>query len=88
MPPGQGDQPIFASDRQALKSHLIPLIISTQSRQIKTPVSQALRYVIAEDFPKNWPNLLDDTKRLLASSEIRQVETGLLVLLEIIRAFR
>ena len=51
-------------------------------------LAQALRHVIADDFPKEWSGLVDDTKRLLSSSEIRQVETGLVVLLEIIRAFR
>ncbi|KIJ55033.1 hypothetical protein M422DRAFT_201012 [Sphaerobolus stellatus SS14] len=88
LTPGTGDQPIFVSDRQTLRSNLIPMLIATQHRLIKTQLSQTLRHVISEDFPKDWPSVLDDTKRLLGSSEIRQVETGLVVLLEIVRAFR
>ena len=84
-----GDQlPVLPSDRQALKSGIIPLLIASPSRPIKVQLSNALRSIISNDFPTNWPNLLDDTKRLLNSSEIREVETGLTVLLEIVKAFR
>ncbi|KAF8510510.1 ARM repeat-containing protein [Hysterangium stoloniferum] len=80
--------PVLPSDRQAIKSNIIPLLINSPSRLIKVQLSNSLRSVISNDFPNHWPGLLDATKRLLNSHEIREVETGLIVLLEITKAFR
>ncbi|KAF8576887.1 ARM repeat-containing protein [Ramaria rubella] len=87
--PAIGDQlPVLPSDRQALKSGIIPLLIASPSRPIKVQIAHSLKSIVSSDFPSQWPTLLDDTKRLLNSSEIREVETGLTVLLEIVKAFR
>ncbi len=51
-------------------------------------LANALKHVISRDFPRKWPGLLDEIKRLLASSEIREVHAGCVAALETVRAFR
>ncbi|GJJ15816.1 hypothetical protein Clacol_010094 [Clathrus columnatus] len=85
-----GEQnPILPSDRAALKANIIPLLIATaSSKQINAQLSNSIRSIISVDFPNDWPTLLGDAKRLLNSSNLTEVETGLIVLLEIVKAFR
>ncbi|KAH9949788.1 armadillo-type protein [Amylocystis lapponica] len=80
--------PIAASDRNALKSSLLPLIAASTSRSITVQLSSTLKNIVARDFPEEWPTLLDDVKRLLASSDIREVVAGCIATLEMVRAFR
>lgn len=51
-------------------------------------LASTLKNIVARDFPEQWPNLLDDVKRLLASSDIREVIAGCIAALEMVRAFR
>ncbi|KAI0688708.1 ARM repeat-containing protein [Cytidiella melzeri] len=80
--------PIPQSDRTALKSSLLPLLAASPSRSISVQLASTLKNIVARDFPDQWPTLLDDVKRLLASSEIREVVAGCIASLEMVRAFR
>lgn len=79
---------VHDSDRQALKSAILPLLSSSPSRSITLQLSAALKIVVARDYPEQWPGLLDEVKRMLGSNEIREVASGCVASLEVIRAFR
>lgn len=76
------------SDRAALKASLLPLLAASPSRSISVQLASTLKNIVARDFPDQWPTLLDDVKRLLASGEIREVVAGCIASLEMVRAFR
>ncbi|KAI0337442.1 ARM repeat-containing protein [Trametopsis cervina] len=80
--------PIPSSDRAALKSSLLPLLAASPSRAITVQLASTLKNIVARDFPDQWPSLLEDVKRLLASSNIREVVAGCVAALEMVRAFR
>lgn len=80
--------PIAASDRAALKGSLLHLLSVAPSRSITVQLASTLKNIVARDFPDQWPTLLDEVKRLLASSEIREVVAGCVASLEMVRAFR
>ncbi|KAG7445610.1 ARM repeat-containing protein [Guyanagaster necrorhizus] len=79
---------ISQTDREALRSNLLHLIAAAPSRSIGLQLANVLKLVICRDFPHKWPGLLDEIKRLLASSEIREVHAGCVAALETVRAFR
>ncbi|RPD62608.1 ARM repeat-containing protein [Lentinus tigrinus ALCF2SS1-7] len=80
--------PIPPSDRNNLKASVLPLIAASPNRAITVQLAGALKNVVARDFPENWPNLVDEVKKLLASSNIREVHAGCVTALEMVRAFR
>lgn len=80
--------PIAPSDRNALKSSVLQLLSVSPSRGITVQLASTLKNIVARDFPEQWPSLLDDVKRLLASSNIREVVAGCVASLEMVRAFR
>ncbi|KAI0079480.1 ARM repeat-containing protein [Panus rudis PR-1116 ss-1] len=84
----EGLVPIPESDRQALKTSILHLLANSPSRSITLQLANALKNIAARDYPDHWPNLLDEVKRLLTSSEIREVGAGCVASLEIVRAFR
>ncbi|CAK5283934.1 unnamed protein product [Mycena citricolor] len=87
--PRRPDAPtIAASDRDALRSHLLPLLAAAPSRSIALQLASTLKGVIAHDFPARWPGLVDTIKALLGSGEVRQVHAGCVASLEAVRAFR
>ncbi|KAK0187704.1 armadillo-type protein [Armillaria mellea] len=79
---------ISQTDREALRANLLHLIAAAPSRSIGLQLANALKHVTSRDFPRKWPGLLDEIKRLLASSEIREVHAGCVAALETVRAFR
>ena len=80
--------PIAPSDRNALKNSVLRLLAVSPSRGITVQLASTLKNIVARDFPEQWPTLLDDVKRLLASSNIREVVAGCVASLEMVRAFR
>lgn len=80
--------PIAPSDRNNLKASLLPLIAASPNRAITVQLAGALKNVVARDFPESWPNLVDEVKKLLVSSNIREVHAGCVTALEMVRAFR
>jgi hypothetical protein len=51
-------------------------------------LSHSLKNVVARDFPEHWPELLTNVKQMLGSGNIREVASGCVAALEIVRAFR
>lgn len=80
--------PIAQSDKDALKGSILHLLSVSPSRGITVQLASTLKNIVARDFPEQWPTLLDDVKRLLASSNIREVVAGCVASLEMVRAFR
>ncbi|KAF5377980.1 hypothetical protein D9615_006718 [Tricholomella constricta] len=79
---------IASSDREALRANILPLLAASPSRSITLQIANTLKSVVAHDFPERWPGLLDEIKRLLSSSNIREVHAGCVAVLEAVRAFR
>ncbi|KZT65852.1 ARM repeat-containing protein [Daedalea quercina L-15889] len=80
--------PIAPSDRNALKASLLPLLATSPSNLITVQLANTLKNIVARDFPDNWPDLLDNVKRMLGSGNIREVSAGCVATLEMVRAFR
>ncbi|KAI3621267.1 nonsense-mediated mrna decay protein [Moniliophthora roreri] len=88
-PTGRADRsPIPQSDKNAVRSSILQLIAASPSRSISLQLASALKNIISHDFPERWPGLLEDVKRLLGSSEIREVHAGCVAALETVKAFR
>ena len=85
---GPDYKPISPADRAALKSNILPLLAGSPSRVITVQLASTLKTLISHDFPERWPELLGGAKALLASSNIREVGAGTVVVLEMVRAFR
>lgn len=85
---GPDYKPISLADRTALKSNILPLLAASPSRVITVQLASTLKTLISHDFPDKWQELLAGAKALLASSNIREVGAGTVVVLEMIRAFR
>ncbi len=79
--------PISINDKNALKAAILPLIVASPPR-LRTNLTPALRSMIAHDFPEQWPTLMDNIRALLSSSNVQEVLTGCLALLEIMKSFR
>ncbi|KAL5482877.1 NMD5 [Sanghuangporus weigelae] len=80
--------PIPQSDRDALKSNIFPLIISSPSKAISVQLASTLRSLISHDFPEKWPDLMATIKTLLGSSNVREVTAGCTAILEVIKVYR
>ncbi|KAF8651929.1 hypothetical protein AX16_004573 [Volvariella volvacea WC 439] len=79
---------IAQSDRDALKSSILPLLAAAPSRSISVQLASTLKNIIAVDFPSKWPGILQSVKGLLLSTNIREVHAGCIAALECVRAFR
>ncbi|KIM40975.1 hypothetical protein M413DRAFT_445750 [Hebeloma cylindrosporum] len=83
------DQVIIApSEREALRINVLPLLAASPSRSIALRLANTLKSIVAHDFPARWPSLVSEIKRLLVSSEVRDVHAGCVATLEAVRAFR
>ncbi|KAL0575166.1 Nonsense-mediated mRNA decay protein 5 [Marasmius crinis-equi] len=80
--------PMPQSDENALRSNLLPLLVESPSRIISLQLASALKDIVSTDFPGVWPSLLDDIKKLLQSTEIRELRAGCLATLVTVKAFR
>lgn len=81
-------KPIASSDRDALKSSILPLIVAAPTKAIAVQLASSVRHLVAHDFPDKWPGFIDAIKAMLASNDIREITGASTVLLEVIRAFR
>ena len=78
------------SDRQAIKTNILPLLAAVAAdgeTGIQQQIEATLAKVIECDFPNDWPTLIDEIVILLAGNE-GQVEAGLRATCEIERGFR
>jgi importin-7 len=81
-------QPVANSDRDALRTHILPLLAASPSRSITVQLAHTLKNIVAHDFPTRWPELLPALRAMLTSTNIREVHAGCVGVLEAIRAFR
>lgn len=80
--------PIPDSDRAFVKSHLLALLVTANSRPLRVQVAACLKTIITYDFPSDWPTLVDDILTLLNSSEQRSIYGGCFALLELVKSNR
>lgn len=85
--PKNGPPRIPDADRAPIKSLLIPTLVST-SGQLQTHVADALNTVARNDFPDNWPDLMDRVGALVNSNTPQEVYGGIRALLEVVRVYR
>lgn len=81
-------KPIPPSDRTALKNHILPLLANSPSKSITVQLAATLKTLVSHDFPEKWPELMNGAKQMLASSNIREIGAGCVVVLEMVKAFR
>lgn len=79
---------IAASEREAIRINILPLIAAAPSNAIAVQLANTLKLVISNDFPAKWPTLVQEIKRLLTSNNIKEVHAGCVATLEAVRAFR
>ena len=78
---------IPATDRQSLKQNLLSVLVAAPG-PIKVQMTQTLSVVVHDDFPDQWPGLLESTLAIVRAAQPDQMEGGLLALLEILRNYR
>jgi importin-7 len=86
--PTSPDQPLAASDRDAVKSSILPLLAASPSKAVTVQLGSTLKTLVARDYPEHWPGFLDSVKGLLGSGDIREVGAGCVASLELVKAFR
>ncbi|GAA5868463.1 hypothetical protein JCM1840_007004 [Sporobolomyces johnsonii] len=83
--------PIPPSDRQSVKTNLLPLYAALASDagsgKVKEQVGEGLSKVVECDFPDDWPGLMDEIKVMLGGNE-GQVEAGLRASMEVFNSMR
>ncbi|GAA5935374.1 hypothetical protein JCM1841_001937 [Sporobolomyces salmonicolor] len=83
--------PIPPSDRQSVKTNLLPLYAAlasdASSGKVKEQVGEGLGKVVECDFPDDWPGLMDEIKVMLGGNE-GQVEAGLRASMEVFNSMR
>jgi importin-7 len=80
--------PVAPSDRAALKSGLLQLLVSATSRPLRVQLANVLRSIISRDFPDEWPGYVEHAVALLSSQTPQEVYVGLIATVEPIKAFR
>jgi hypothetical protein len=82
------DAPMPRTDRENLKSSILPLLSASPTRAITLQLATVLRLIIQRDFPQRWPGLLEQLKRLLTSGNTAQIGAGCVAAVECVKAFR
>lgn len=80
--------PIPEPDRAFIKSHILALLVTANSRPLRVQVASSLKTIITHDFPANWPTLLDEVLTLLNSGDQRSIYGGCFALLELVKSMR
>ncbi|KAL0577930.1 Nonsense-mediated mRNA decay protein 5 [Marasmius crinis-equi] len=80
--------PIPQSDKNALRSDILALLVVSPSRTISRHLASTLNSIVSTDYPDVWPSLLENIKSLLRSTESREVQAGCIATLETVKAFR
>ncbi|KAF7314790.1 Importin N-terminal domain-containing protein [Mycena kentingensis (nom. inval.)] len=89
-PPRRSNHGLIATqDRESLRANILPLLAASPSRSISLQLANALKTMIAQDYPTaRWPGLIEAIKGLLTSGNINHVHAGCVAALESVRAFR
>ena len=80
-------QQISQQEKAAVRTRLV-LIIATAQPNTRAQLIVALQKILHCDFPKQWPNFVDITIKLLSAQDVSSVFAGLQCLLAICRTYR
>lgn len=78
---------IDEDEKPVFRERIIPALVKSvpSSRQVLVKV---LNIIVARDFPKKWPNLVNITLELFQSHDVETIRVGLTCLLEICKYYR
>jgi len=74
-------------EKAAVRARLVP-VIAAAHQNVRPQLVVALQKILHCDFPKQWPDFVDITIKLLAASDVSSVFAGLQCLLAICRTYR
>ncbi|KAJ9118399.1 hypothetical protein QFC24_006228 [Naganishia onofrii] len=97
---GRQETEITQFDRTAVKSQLVPIMVSLSTpggpaAKLQSQIGEAVAEIASVDFPEQWPNLLDRVDQLLfnsttplpAGTSLQELAQTLLLLLELFHDF-
>ncbi|KAI9505769.1 Nonsense-mediated mRNA decay protein 5 [Coemansia spiralis] len=79
--------PINEGERTFAKENILGAIYAS-SQAIKLQLTECFGVMLKFDFPEKWPQLMVQLKELLHAQDAQKVYTGILALLEVIKAYR
>jgi len=83
----QPQNAISDQEKAAVRARLVPIIASAQPNT-RAQLVVALQKILHCDFPKQWPDFVDTTIKLLNTQDVSSVFAGLQCLLAICRTYR
>lgn len=81
------DEKIDDDERPIIKDRLLPTLVSVD-HALRNQLVPVLSTIIAGDYPKKWPNLVETAVQLLYAQNLDSAYTGLLCFAEICRTYR
>jgi importin-7 len=78
---------ITDQEKATVRSRIVP-VIATAQPPIRAQLIVALQKILHCDFPKQWPDFVDTTIKLLNAQDVPSVFAGLQCLLAICRTYR
>ena len=79
--------PISDQEKSTVRARLLP-VIATAPSNARAQLVVALQKILHCDFPKQWPDFVDVTIKLLNAQDVQSVFAGLQCLLAICRTYR
>lgn len=79
--------PILENEKPAFRERLIPAITKV-SPHCRPLLVKTLNIIVIHDFPKNWPELFNNTLILFQASDLDSIRTAITCLLEISKHYR
>ncbi|KAK5128335.1 hypothetical protein LTR85_003003 [Meristemomyces frigidus] len=84
---GQVQHAISDEEKATVRARLVPTI-ATAPPKVRSQLIVALQKILHCDFPKQWPDFVDITIKLLGAQDVPSVFAGLQCLLAICRTYR
>ena len=78
---------ISEQEKATVRARLVP-VIATAQPNARAQLVVALQKILHTDFPKQWPDFVDITIKLLNAQDVQSVFAGLQCLLAICRTYR
>ena len=82
-----GTAPIPEDDRAAVRGSILSTIAVVPTA-LRVHIASSIHSIARYDFPEQWPTLLDEINKLLASAQEADIYAGVRALLETVRSFR
>ncbi|KAK3679500.1 Nonsense-mediated mRNA decay protein 5 [Recurvomyces mirabilis] len=84
---GPSSTAISDQEKVTVRARLVPVIAHAQPNN-RTQLVVALQKILHCDFPKEWPDFVDTTVKLLHAQDVQSVFAGLQCLLAVCRTYR